>query len=100
MNIDGFAVDLGGTKIAAARIERGVVAERVQRATDGAADLTAQLDTMNLLLSDLGFHRGERLGVAVAGRVDRDGNWHAVNTATLSAITAAWRGAQGALWRR
>lgn len=89
MNIDGFAVDLGGTKIAVARIERGIVVERVQRATDGAADLSAQLDTMDLLLSDLGFHRGERLGVAVAGRVDRDGNWHAVNTATLSAITAA-----------
>lgn len=89
MTIDGFAVDLGGTKIAAARVEQGVVVGRVQRVTDGAADLPVQLDTMELLLAELGFQHGERLGVAVAGRVDRDGNWHAVNTATLRAIVAA-----------
>ncbi len=93
MTIDGFAVDLGGTKIAAARVERGVVVGRVQRVTNGAADLTAQLDTMEALLAELGFQHGERLGVAVAGRVDRDGNWHAVNTATLSAIVATPLGA-------
>lgn len=29
------------------------------------------------------------LGVAVAGRIDREGNWHAVNTDTLRSIAAA-----------
>lgn len=93
MTVNGFAVDLGGTKIAAARIDQGVVAGRIQRVTDGAADLATQLETMESLLSEVGFRRGEPLGVAVAGRVDRDGNWHAVNTATLSGITAAPLGA-------
>src|SRR5690606_36733386 len=41
------------------------------------------------LLQEVGYQAGEPLGVAVAGRIDREGCWHAVNTATLSAIKAA-----------
>jgi N-acylmannosamine kinase len=89
MNVSGFAVDLGGTKIAAARIEDGVVVAATQRPTEGGAGLDGQLQTMAALLAEVGFRFGEPLGVAVAGRVDRDGNWHAVNTATLTSITAA-----------
>lgn len=88
MSITGFAVDLGGTKIAAARIEDGVVVARAQRPTEGDAGFEGQLQTMESLLAEVGFRFGEPLGVAVAGRIDRDGNWHAVNTATLTSITA------------
>lgn len=94
MTVDGFAVDLGGTKIAAARIENGSVINRVQRVTDGAAGFQSQLETIEALLADVGFRHGQPLGVAVAGRIDRDGGWHAVNTATLSAIAAAPLGAE------
>lgn len=93
MTVSGFAVDLGGTKIAAARIVDGAVVARTQRPTDGASGLEGQLETMAALLAEVGFRAGEPLGVAVAGRIDRDGNWHAVNTATLTAITAAPLGA-------
>jgi predicted NBD/HSP70 family sugar kinase len=89
MSLSGFAVDLGGTKTAAARIEGGKVVERRQQATDPGAGMEAQLDTLAELLAGLGFEAGAALGVAVAGRVDKDGNWHAVNTGTLSAISAA-----------
>lgn len=94
MSLSGFAVDLGGTKIAAARIEAGQVAERVQERTDAGADLDAQLAKIAGLLTSLDYRPGDPLGVAVAGRVDRDGNWHAVNAQTLRAITAAPLGAK------
>lgn len=89
MTVSGYAVDLGGTKIAVARIENGVITARLQQPTEAAADLDGQLLAIEVLLAEVGYRHGEPLGVAVAGRIDRDGNWHAVNTATLSAINAA-----------
>ena len=89
MTLSGYAVDLGGTKIAAALIEGGAVTARLQRATDAGADVAAQVGHMGELLAQLGYRHGAPLGVAVTGRVDRQGNWHAVNTGTLSAISAA-----------
>ncbi len=89
MIISGHAVDLGGTKIAVARIQNGKVETRVQAATSGKADLNGQLEAMGKLLDETGYRAGDSLGVAVTGRLDRDGNWHAVNTGTLSAISAA-----------
>jgi N-acylmannosamine kinase len=89
VSLSGFAVDLGGTKTAVARIEKGVVVAREQQATDPGAPIEAQIDTMADLLATVGYVHGGPLGVAVAGRIDRDGNWHAVNTDTLRSITAA-----------
>ncbi|WP_226781504.1 ROK family protein [Oceaniglobus trochenteri] len=82
----GFAADLGGTKLAAARIEGGVVVERLLSPTDAAADPEAQVAAIRALLNRLGHSRGAPLGVAVAGRVDGAGAWHAVNRGTLPAI--------------
>lgn len=82
----GFAVDLGGTKIAAARIEDGRIVHRHQADTDGKAGLDAQIAAMADLLAQLGYAPGDRLGVVVAGRVDAEGRWQAVNAATLPGI--------------
>lgn len=84
--VTGFAADLGGTKIAVARIENGVVVDRRLAPTDSAANPTAQIAAIGDLLDQLGYSHGAPLGVAVAGRIDRDGNWNAVNRGTLSAI--------------
>lgn len=84
--LTGFAVDLGGTKIAAARIEAGHVVERLLAPTDAAADPQAQITAIRTLLERLGHSNGAPLGVAVAGRVDSAGAWHAVNRGTLPAI--------------
>ncbi len=84
--LTGFAADLGGTKIAAARIENGLVVERLVAPTDPAAGPEAQIAAIGSLLDSLGHTDGAPLGVAVAGRVDRAGAWHAVNRGTLSAI--------------
>ena len=81
-----FAVDLGGTKIAAARIEEGRIADRRQTATDGTAGFDAQIAAMAGLLAQLGHAPGDRLGVVVAGRVDTGGRWQAVNADTLPGI--------------
>ncbi len=85
-DLSGFAVDLGGTKIAAARIEKGAVAERLLAPTDTNADPAAQIAAIRSLLDRLGHRWQAPLGVAVAGRVDETGAWHAVNTGTLPAI--------------
>ncbi|MFP7570449.1 ROK family protein [Marivita sp. S2033] len=85
-SLTGFAADLGGTKIAAARIENGTVVDRLIAPTDSAADPEAQIATIGSLLVKLGHEAGAPLGVAVAGRVDASGAWHAVNRGTLPAI--------------
>ena len=84
--ITGFSVDLGGTKTAAARIENGRVLQREQIPTEGLAGLDRQIAEMSVLLERLGYRNGERLGVAVAGRVDPEGRWQAVNADTLPGI--------------
>lgn len=89
MSVTGFAVDLGGTKTAAARIEDGRVVARLQGATDAGADVPAQIDSVAGLLDRLGYPHGDALGVAVTGRIDDRGNWHAVNRGTMRAIRAA-----------
>lgn len=89
MTPSGYAVDLGGTKTAAARIVDGRVTDRRQQPTDPGAGWQAQVDALALMLADLGHRPGDPVGAAVAGRVDADGNWHAVNTGTLTAISAA-----------
>ena len=81
-----FSIDLGGTKTAAARVAGGRVVERLQLPTDGAAGLDAQIEVMAGLLEQLGFRPGMELGVAVAGRIDAAGGWHAVNARILSGI--------------
>lgn len=86
--LDGFAVDLGGTKIAAARIVQGQVVARATHATDAHAPPEAQVAAMARLARQVGYQTGAALGVAVAGRIDDRGHWHAVNTGTLSAILA------------
>jgi predicted NBD/HSP70 family sugar kinase len=93
MTVSGFAVDLGGTKTAAARIRDGQVVARLQRSTDAGADIGAQVGLIADLLAELGYRHGEPLGVAVTGRVDRNGDWHAINTGTLRGINAAPLGA-------
>lgn len=87
--LSGYAVDLGGTKTAAARIEAGRIVARLQQPTDGGADWRSQLESLAAMLAELGYRPGTPLGAAVAGRLDAAGNWHAVNTDTLQAISAA-----------
>lgn len=85
-DLTGFAVDLGGTKMAAARIERGVLVAQERAATDGAASPEAHVAAMSEMLGRLGYGRGAPLGLAVTGRIDAAGLWHAVNSDTLSDV--------------
>ncbi|WP_341862316.1 ROK family protein [Gymnodinialimonas sp. 57CJ19] len=84
--LTGFAADLGGTKTAAARIEGGQVVDRRVVTTDPDADPDAQIAAIADQLTHLGYSNDAPLGVAVAGRVDRAGIWHAVNQGTLTAV--------------
>ncbi len=84
--IEGYAIDLGGTKTAVARVIASRVEARLQAPTNGDATISQQIDVMSELLGKLGFQTGDKLGVAVAGRVDAAGRWQAVNARTLSQI--------------
>jgi N-acetylmannosamine-6-phosphate 2-epimerase / N-acetylmannosamine kinase len=86
--LTGFAVDLGGTKTAAARFEAGQVVNKTQSPTNGNTDPDTLVALMRGQLRNLGYRSGDLLGVAVTGRVDQQGNWYAVNRNTLSKIGA------------
>lgn len=88
-DVSGIALDLGGTKVAAARVLDGVVTERVIRPTDGGGTPEQHVAQMYQMACDLGLKADERVGMAVAGRVDAAGFWHAVNRGTLSAVQNA-----------
>ncbi len=87
-SLSGVAIDLGGTKIAAARIEDGRIVNEASVPTTATADATAQVAEIARLAARVGYRRDMALGVAVAGRIDAGGHWHAVNTDTLSGIAA------------
>jgi len=86
--MNGFAIDLGGTKTAAARIKNCQIIERKILPTDGGAAPSKQLTAIADLLASIGYRRGDRLGVAITGRVDKAGVWYAVNQETLGQINA------------
>lgn len=86
--LTGFAADLGGTKTAVARIVEGRVEEHMQRPTRGEADPASHVDQIAKMLRSLGYQKGDRLGVAVTGRIGQQGNWYAVNRNTLTRIDA------------
>ena len=84
VSLSGVALDLGGTKLAAARIANGEVVARAQVPTRGAASSAEQIMDMHEIARKVGLEAMDRVGLAVAGRVDADGIWRAVNTETLS----------------
>lgn len=84
--VTGYAVDLGGKKTAAAHIVDGRITRQVQAPTDRSASADMQIDLMTRLLDQLGYQNGDRLGLAVTGRIDSQGNWYAVNRGTLEEI--------------
>ncbi|MDA8747808.1 putative N-acetylmannosamine-6-phosphate 2-epimerase [Litoreibacter sp.] len=86
--LTGFAVDLGGTKTAAAYINAGKVVRRIERPTVGDAEPDAQVRLIAELLEELEYQTGDPLGVAVTGRIDAEGNWYAVNQNTLAKVTS------------
>ena len=86
-NLFGTGLDVGGTKIAAARFVDGRIVERARAETVGQADIQSQLDCMAGLLKEVGHVSGAPVGVALTGRVTQDGDWLAVNRSTLSNLT-------------
>lgn len=85
---NGVAVDFGGTKISAARVTDGIVGETVRTQTDGNARVGDQISAIVDLLDQLRLKPDERVGIALAGRVSSAGDWFALNTETLTKVTA------------
>ncbi len=86
-SLSGVAFDLGGTKLAAARVERGEVVAREQMQTRGTASTAEQVADMQGLARKVGLQATDRIAMAVAGRVDAEGIWRAVNAETLSNLS-------------
>jgi len=69
-----LVIDIGGTKVAAARVEEGVIVERRQHRMAGEeSDFAKLIDTLTA-----GWPRPSRLSVCTTGYVDR-GRVHSVN---------------------
>ncbi|MBE1290855.1 MAG: ROK family protein [Rhodobacteraceae bacterium] len=85
--LDGYAVDLGGTKLAAVSFERGEIQNilvRPTRSADGPATLVRDLAQIS---KDIGYKPGASIGVAVAGKLDAQGLWSSVNHAILKNLS-------------
>jgi N-acetylmannosamine-6-phosphate 2-epimerase/N-acetylmannosamine kinase len=74
-----LALDLGGTKLAAALVDGARVLERREAPTDRGGGAEAWISAARDLV---GGWRFDRAGIAVTGLV-RDGLWHTLNPATL-----------------
>lgn len=85
-SLTGIAVDFGGSKIAVARLEAGVVIDQQRRST--VPDATAPQQVAAIVSSIMSMAPGsnEPVAVAVTGRVDESGNWHAINSSTLTQV--------------
>lgn len=83
-----IAVDFGGTKISAARISNNEITERRLVQTDQDAPPQAHLETIVGLIEELQDKQHACLGVAVCGRVDNQGSWHALNNNTLKGFVS------------
>ena len=75
-----LAIDLGGTKLAAALVDGAHVLERRQMPTDRAGGPSDWIEAAGRLVAGWSGYRA--VGVAVTGLV-RDGLWRAINPATL-----------------
>lgn len=87
--LHGIAMDLGGTKIAAARIAEGRIVARAARATPSEATAESLVDEMHALARELDLTDRDPVGIAVTGRLGDDGAWHAVNARTLPNLDGA-----------
>lgn len=76
-----LAIDLGGTKLAAALVDGAVVLERRETATDRSGGAAAWIEAVVRLVE--GWNDYRAAGIAVTGLV-RAGLWRAVNPATLA----------------
>jgi N-acylmannosamine kinase len=85
-DVTGVAIDLGGTKIAAARYMGGELIDHHLVKTESGAGAQIQVSTILELLKKLQCNSSDRVGVAVSGRVDSEGCWHAINSNTLNGI--------------
>lgn len=84
---NGIAVDLGGTKISAASVTDGKVGDVIKIETDPDASTQTQIAAICELVHQVGMTPGgQKIGVAVAGRVSGDGEWFAVNSDILTQI--------------
>jgi N-acylmannosamine kinase len=83
--LNGFAIDLGGTKLAAARIEKGKIVQKEMQPTQSGQNAQEQCAAMKQLLAKVGW-QGAPVSIAVAGRITASGEWSAVNKGTLPEI--------------
>ena len=88
-DITGIALDLGGTKIAAARIQDGRVMKRLVHPTSPNDPPALHVTRMLEMAQKLGLAKADRIGMAVTGRIDAQGLWHAVNAGTLTDVKDA-----------
>ena len=85
--LSGLSVDFGGTKISAARVINGTVEQYVECKTDGDAPIETQIQQITRLLDQLSINANDKVGLALAGKITKQGVWQAVNSKTLSDIT-------------
>jgi N-acylmannosamine kinase len=87
-DVTSIAVDFGGTKISAARLVGNRIVDRRQVATEQDGSPEHHLRTIVEMIESLSNRESTTLGVAVCGRIDAKGYWHALNHNTLMQLSS------------
>ena len=82
----GIAIDFGGTKISGSKIDKGEIVENIQLVTENKLDVDGQIDCICKLIEKFEITDADKIGVAVTGRINENGDWFSVNETTLVKI--------------
>ena len=82
-NKSGIAIDFGATKISGSRIIKGKFINTIKYRSIFYNDTSDYIKDISNLINELKLLEINKIGIAITGRVDSNGNWYAVNRTNL-----------------
>ena len=82
-NKSGIAIDFGATKISGSRILRGKFVKTKKYPSIFYSNSSNYVKDIENVIHDLNPSKKNKIGIAITGRVDSEGNWYAVNNKNL-----------------
>ena len=85
----GVAIDFGGTKISGSRIDKGKIIKNIQLVTEKKLNVDDQINQICELIKKFNILDSDKIGVAVTGRINENGDWFSVNDDSLVKIQSS-----------
>lgn len=82
-NQSGIAIDFGATKISGSRILKGKIINTKKYPSIFYHNSTNYIKDIENIINELKPIKKNKIGIAITGKVDSEGNWYAVNSKNL-----------------